>query len=336
MIEEFEKIKKTFDLSINDVNTINELETLRIEFLGRKSELTNSLSKIATLPIEERKEAGQSGNTLRNYIEEKINEKAKELENVMYRNYDEFDVTLPGKKVGIGRLHPHTLVLREFGEIFKQMGFSFYAGPEIETDEYVFERLNLPKNHPARSLQDTLIIDDPEVILRSHTSSVEIRGMEALDLPIRIVVPGRVYRYEDLNQTNHFAFFQYEGLAIGEKITMADLKGTFESFAKQYFGDDTLIRIRAKYYPQVEPGCGLDIQCKFCHGTGCPVCKRRGWLEASGGGMVHPNALRSCGIDPEKYSGFAWGIGFDRLVMQKYKINDIRKLFDGSLNNFEN
>jgi len=333
MIEEkLNKIKQDYDSEILVANEIKQVEEIRIKYLGKKAELMDVLANLRFLEPEERKTVGRMANELRLNIERQINEKLLEMKNKFSTNTNvKIDVTLPGTKQKIGILHPYTLAMREMNEIFKQMGFSVYAGPEIETDEYVFEKLNLPKDHPARSLQDTLIIEDPEIILRSHTSSVEIRAMENEKLPLRIVVPGRTYRYEDLNQTNHFAFFQYEGLAVGEGITIADLKGTFESFAKSFYGPDTVIRFRAKYYPQVEPGCGLDIQCKFCKGAGCPVCKKRGWIEASGGGMVHPNALRAVGIDPKKYSGFAWGIGFDRVVMQKYGINDIRKAFDGTL-----
>jgi phenylalanyl-tRNA synthetase alpha chain len=325
MTNQIEKIKQSFD-SEKGLNP----DDLKRKYLGKESDLMQILANLKNLSPEEKKEIGKSANELRKYFEEKI----VEFSQIDYSNdekYHNFDVTLPGERRKLGTFHPGTLVAREMNEIFKQLGFSVYVGPEIETDEYVFEKLNLPKNHPARSLQDTLMIEEPEVILRSHTSSVEIRAMENEKLPIRIVVPGRAFRYEDLNQTNHFAFFQYEGLAIGENITMADLKGTFEAFAKSFFGEETKIRIRMKYYPQVEPGCGLDIQCRFCEGAGCPVCKKRGWIETSGGGMVHPNALRAVGIDPEKYSGFAFGMGFDRIVMQKFKIDDIRKLYNGTI-----
>ena len=330
--EKLNKIKESVIKDVQEVKDLNRLDDIKSIYLSKKSELSGILANIRFLEAEERKTTGQNANILKIFIEKEIEIKLNELksQDISALN-NNIDVTLPGKKYRIGTLHPYTLVMREMNEIFKQLGFSVYAGPEIETDEYVFEKLNLPKNHPARSLQDTFIIEDPEIILRSHTSSVEIRAMENEKLPLRVVVPGRTYRYENLNQTNHFAFFQYEGLVVGEGITMADLKGTFESFAKSFFGAETKIRIRAKYYPQVEPGCGLDILCKFCDGVGCTVCKKRGWLETSGGGMVHPNALKGVGIDPNKYTGFAWGMGFDRIVMQKYGINDIRKAFDGTL-----
>lgn len=327
MLDNIKKLKESFETELTQSSNIEELKK---KYLGKDSELMKILSSIPTLAQELRKDIGREGNILRKEIEEKLNNFLNK--NVSNKSLlEEVDVTLPGKRRKLGKLHPHTIVMREMNDIFKQLGFSVYSGPEIETDEYVFERLNLPKDHPARSLQDTLVIEDPDVILRSHTSSVENRAMENEKLPLRVVVPGRTYRYEDLNQTNHFAFYQYEGLAIAEDLTLADLKGTFESFAKSFFGSKTKIRIRAKYYPQVEPGCGLDILCTFCEGKGCPVCKKRGWAEMAGGGMVHANALRANGIDPEKYSGFAWGMGFERFVMQKFGVTDIRKFYDGTL-----
>lgn len=327
MIDELKNIQLEFDKSLEEGLAFDELKN---KFFGKHSKLMEVLGGMKDLSIEEKMAVGKLANEIKIYITSKLEDLSKSTITTSTK-FQDIDVTLPGEKRYIGKLHPHTVIMREMNDIFKGLGFSVYDGPEIETDEYVFERLNLPKDHPARSLQDTLIIEDPEILLRSHTSSVEIRALEKESLPIRIVVPGRAFRYEDLNQTNHFAFYQYEGLAVGENITLADLKGTFEIFAKSFFGNDTKIRIRAKYYPQVEPGCGLDILCKFCNGNGCSVCKRRGWLEASGGGMVHPKALKASGIDPEKYSGFAFGFGFDRIVMQRFGITDIRKLFDGTL-----
>ncbi len=326
MLDKIAKIKQSFENDLQSAITATELKR---KYLSKNSELYTILSNIKNLPLEERKSIGSQVNELKEYITTIIEQRSDQ--NITSASYSHIDVTLPGRRHKLGTYHPNTLIAREMNNIFKSLGFSVYTGPEIETDEYVFEKLNLPKHHPARSLQDTLIIEDPEIILRSHTSSVEIRAMENEKLPLRVVVPGRAFRYEDLNQTNHFAFYQYEGLAVGKNITMADLKGTFEIFAKKFWGPETQIRIRAKYYPQVEPGCGLDVLCGFCHGSGCSVCKRRGWIEIAGGGMVHPNALRSVGINPNVYSGFAFGIGFDRTVMQKYKIDDIRKLYDGTI-----
>lgn len=325
MIEKLNKIKSEYEA---DAKILSSAE-IKNKYLGKNSELMQILSSIKDLSPDEKKIVGKEGNALKRSIESQINSEGSDSKSSL--SSEDIDVTLPGKRLKLGRLHPHTLVMREMNDIFRQLGFSVYSGPEIETDEYIFEKANLPKNHPARSLQDTLTIKDPEILLRSHTSSVENRAMENEKLPLRIVVPGRVYRYEDLNQTNHFAFFQYQGVCVGEDITMADLKGTFEFFVHQFFGSEVQTRFRSKYYPEVEPGVGLDLMCKFCGGTGCPVCKRRGWAEILGAGMIHPNMLRMSGIDPKKYSGFAWGMGFDRLVMQKYGISDIRVLFNGGI-----
>lgn len=312
------------------LSTIQDLEQLEISYLGRNGKMNALFKTMKDLSVEEKKQMGGTLNTVKQELAAAIAAKKEELLRSGGKAPD-IDVTLPGIKPRLGKLHPHTIVRREMNDIFKHMGFSVYEGPHIETDEYVFERANLPKHHPARSLQDTIIIENPEIILRSHTSSVESRAMEALSLPLRVVVPGIAFRYETPNQTNHFIFYQYEGIAVAEDLTMSDLHGTLETFCKLFFGPETKTRIRAKYYPQVEPGCGLDIICKFCNGDGCPVCKRRGWVEIAGAGMVHANMLRMNGIDPAKYSGFAWGMGFDRIVMQKLNIDDIRKLYDGTL-----
>jgi len=214
---------------------------------------------------------------------------------------------------------------------FRYYGYSVYEGPEVEFNEYNFEKLNLPKDHPARSLADTLFISEPNIMLRTHTSSVETRAMTNEDLPLRIVVPGKVFRNETTNATNNSMFYQYEGLVVDKNVSMAELKGTLDKFIKFLYGVETKTRFRCKYYPQVEPGAGLDIQCLFCNSKGCTVCKFRGWVEVLGCGMVHPNVLRSCGIDHKKWSGFAFGMGLDRIVMLKYGIDDIRKLYSGEL-----
>ncbi|MCX7996872.1 MAG: phenylalanine--tRNA ligase subunit alpha [Patescibacteria group bacterium] len=315
------------------VKGISQLEEIETKYLGRNGKVNSlfkNMKKLAEEASKDVKEIGKELNRLKQELERLITEK-KELLLADGGTGPDIDLTLPGIRPRIGKLHPHTLVRRQMNDIFKGMGFSVYEGPHIETDEYVFERANLPKNHPARSLQDTIIIENPDILLRSHTSSVQSRAMENLELPIRLVVPGFAFRYETPNQTNHFIFLQYEGIAVAEDLTMADLHGALETFCKMFFGRDTKVRIRCKYYPQVEPGCGLDIQCKFCGGKGCAVCKRRGWVEIAGAGMVHANMLRMNGIDPSRYSGFAWGMGFDRIVMQKLNIDDIRKLYNGAL-----
>lgn len=329
-MEGSDDILSALERDLKAAATLQRLDELEIAYLGRNGAVNNLFKALKSKSIEERKALGQKLNNLKNELERLLRDKREQLlANI--KAAPDIDVTLPGKPVRLGRLHPHTIVRRAMNDIFKQLGFSVYEGPHIETDEYVFERANLPKNHPARSLQDTIIIENPEILLRSHTSSVQSRAMEALELPIRLVVPGFAFRYETPNQTNHFIFLQYEGIAVAEDITMADLYGTLERFCKVFFGPDTKVRIRCKYYPQVEPGCGLDIMCAFCAGSGCAVCKRRGWVEIAGAGMVHANMLRANGIDPYKYSGFAWGMGFDRIVMQKLNIDDIRKLYNGAL-----
>jgi phenylalanyl-tRNA synthetase alpha chain len=316
-------------VAISNTSSFTELEKKELEYLGRNGAINTAMQELKAMSGDEKKTYGQKMNSVKQAILQAVEEQKGKLLNSV--TDIDIDVSLPGIRRKIGQLHPHTIIRRQMNGIFKQLGFSVYEGPHIETDEYVFERANLPKNHPARSLQDTIILEDPEILLRSHTSSVESRAMDAEPLPLRIVVPGITFRYETPNQTNHFMFYQYEGMAIAQDITLADLHGTFESFCKSFFGNDVVIRIRAKYYPQVEPGCGLDMQCVFCKGAGCSVCKRRGWVEISGGGMIHANMLRINNIDPQKYSGFAWGMGFDRIVMQKLGIDDIRKLYDGTL-----
>lgn len=326
---DLEALKERALKEIQAASSSKKLEAVRIAYEGRNGIINKQFALLKDLSPEEKKAQGPSLNAFKKFVHEAI--VAREEELMSTTGGTDIDISLPGIRQKLGQLHPHTIVRRQMNGIFKQLGFSVYEGPHIETDEYVFERANLPKHHPARSLQDTIIIEDPEILLRSHTSSVESRAMENEELPLRIVVPGVAFRYETPNQTNHFLFFQYEGMAIAEDITMADLHGTFESFCKSFFGAAVKIRIRCKYYPQVEPGIGLDLICTFCNGKGCPVCKRRGWVEIAGAGMIHANMLRMNGIDPEKYSGFAWGMGFDRIVMQKLKIDDIRKLYDGTL-----
>lgn len=307
----------------------DSVEALRTKYLGKKQGLFTQLSQVMRdLATEDRREAGQILNAVKQEIEDRL----ASLESNDEKNpLDDIDQTLPGIRPKIGKLHPTTQVLRSMNAFFRYLGYSVYQGPEIETDEFNFNKLNLPMDHPARELQDTLYISEPDVLLRTHTSSVETRALTHEKLPIRIVVPGKVYRNETSNATNNSTFYQYEGLVVDRNITMADLKGTLVAFAKFLYGEDVKTRFRCKYYPQVEPGAGMDIQCSFCHGEGCVVCKHRGWIEVLGSGMVHPNMLRKCGIDHEEWTGFAFGMGLDRLVMLKHGINDVRKLYNGEL-----
>jgi len=319
-----------FEEELRETTTAKEFEELEIKYLGRNGLVNAKLKEIKDLVSDKRKAFGEEINKLKKNIEAGIQEGRKNIAEVSpSENY--FDDSLPGKKPHIGHFHPTTLVIRRINSFFRYLGYSVYEGPEIETNEYNFEKLNLPKDHPARELADTLYIQEPEILLRTHTSSVEARAMTQEKLPLRIVVPGKSYRNESVNSTNNAIFYQYEGLVIDKGISMAHLKGTLSEFAKFLYGEKVVTRFRCKYYPQVEPGVGFDIQCTFCGGKGCTVCKYRGFIEALGAGMVHPNVLQACNIDSKIWSGFAFGMGLDRLVMLTYGIDDIRKLYNGSL-----
>ncbi|MEP7166658.1 MAG: phenylalanine--tRNA ligase subunit alpha [Candidatus Woesebacteria bacterium] len=313
--------------------TKNEMVALVAQYTGKNSLLFEAGALLKTALPEQKRVLGQAINTFRTAINaaaENATVGTDDGTNIV-RDPIRDDSTLPGERPPIGHLHPTTMVIRKINSFFRYMGYSVYEGPEIESNEFNFEKLNLPKDHPARELADTFYIRDPEVLLRTHTSSVETRAMSTESLPLRIVVPGKVYRNENSNTTNTSMFHQYEGLLVDKGVRMSDLKGTLNRFVRFLYGDDVKTRFRCKYYPQVEPGAGMDIQCSFCGGTGCSVCKYRGWIEVLGCGMVHPNVLNACGIDPTEYSGFAFGMGLDRLVMLTYGINDIRKLYNGEL-----
>lgn len=316
--------------AIEEAVSIDALEVVRISFFGRKGEFTLISQTMGSLSPEERVATGRKLNEVKNTLDTAFSTRRRELD-VTNDWLSSLDTSLPGEKPILGHLHPTTETLRAINGWFRSQGYSVYEGPEVETNEFNFEKLNLPKDHPARELADTLYIREPDLLLRTHTSSVETRAMTAEELPLRIVVPGKVYRNETSNMTNNSMFYQYEGLVIDKQMSMAELKGTLNAFVRFLYGSDVKTRFRCKYYPQVEPGAGLDIQCTFCQGAGCSVCKHRGWIEVLGAGMVHPNALRACGIDPDAWSGFAFGMGLDRMVMLKYGITDIRKLYNGEL-----
>lgn len=304
-------------------------DVLRLMHLGAKSEFTRVSRNIAHIPKEDKAQIGLFINEVKQSIEAAIAQKSDSVTSQVQSTW--IDATLPGIKPIQGHLHPTTLVIREMNSIFSKMGFSVADGPEIETDEYNYNRLNLPLDHPARDLQDSLYIEEPNWLLRTHTSSVESHLLAEVAPPFRYVIPGKVYRFENANATNNIMFYQYEGMAVGTDITMAELKGTLDQFVKQFFGRDRETRFRCKYYPQVEPGVGVDISCIFCHKKGCTVCKGRGWIEMLGAGMVHPNMFTKAGLDPNKLTGFAWGMGLDRIVMQRYGISDIRSLYNGDI-----
>ncbi len=309
-----------------------ELEQVRVRFLGRQGALTGLLRSLGTLPAEERREVGAAANEVKRALETLLEQRlteARETERRQARARQRPDLTLPGRRPPLGTRHPLTLVQDEIVGIFVGLGFSIAEGPEIETDYYNFEALNIPADHPARDMQDTFYLPD-ERLLRTHTSPVQIRTMQAQRPPVRIICPGTVYR-RDADITHSPMFHQIEGLAVDRHITMADLKGTLELFAREMFGARSRIRFRPSFFPFTEPSAEVDVLCFLCGGEGCRVCKASGWLEILGSGMVHPNVLRNVGYDPEAFTGWAFGMGIERVAMLKYGIDDIRLFFENDL-----
>ena len=307
-----------------------DLEQIKIKYLGKKGELTAVLRGMGALSAEERPLIGQLANEIRAQIEEALAEKAALAQSAALEKQlkaEKLDVTMPGAKLPMGHIHPLTRVQRELEDIFIGMGFSIVEGPEVELDYYNFQALNIPENHPARDTQDTFYITD-NILLRSQTSPVQVRTMEHMKPPIRIISPGRVYRSDALDSTHSPLFHQLEGLVVYKGITMGDLKGTLETFAKKMFGESTRIRFRPHHFPFTEPSAEVDVSCYVCGGKGCRLCKGEGWIEILGAGMVHPFVLSNCGIDPEEYSGFAFGLGIERIAMKAYSIDDIRLFYE--------
>ncbi len=331
MKEILQKIRSEALERINSADA--DLEALRVRYLGKKGELTAVLRGMAGLSPDERPVVGQLANKVRAEIENAIAErtavqKQKALEAQLLA--ERVDVTAPGAAPAIGHNHPLTVVRRDLEEIFLGLGFSIAEGPEVEYDYYNFQALNIPENHPARDMQDTFYITD-KVLLRSQTSPVQVRVMEKQKPPIRIVSPGRVYRSDDVDATHSPLFHQFEGLVVDRGITMGDLKGMLELFAKNMFGADTRIRFRPHHFPFTEPSAEVDVSCFACGGKGCRLCKGEGWIEILGAGMVHPHVLSGCGIDPEEYSGFAFGLGIERIALLKYHIDDMRLLYENDI-----
>lgn len=331
MKEILQKIRSEALERINSADA--DLEALRVRYLGKKGELTAVLRGMAGLSPEERPVVGQLANKVRAEIENAIAErtavqKQKALEAQLLA--ERVDVTAPGAAPTIGHNHPLTVVRRDLEEIFLGLGFSIAEGPEVEYDYYNFQALNIPENHPARDTQDTFYITD-NILLRSQTSPVQVRVMEKQKPPIRIVSPGRVYRSDDVDATHSPLFHQFEGLVVDRGITMGDLKGMLELFAKNMFGADTRIRFRPHHFPFTEPSAEVDVSCFACGGKGCRLCKGEGWIEILGAGMVHPHVLSGCGIDPEEYSGFAFGLGIERIALLKYHIDDMRLLYENDI-----
>ncbi len=300
------------------------LEKFRIQFLGSKNILKDLFSEIKNVAAEKRKEIGQSINALKSKAQNKFDDFMSDIDE-KDNEIDSIDLSLPGDNVLLGSRHPLSIVNEEFIEVFEKIGFTVSEGPEVEDDWHNFTGLNLPEEHPARDMQDTFFIEkNPDWLLRTHTSSVQMRVMEAQELPIRTITPGRVYRNEAISARAHCFFHQVEGLYIDKNVSFADLKQTLLYFAQQYFGKNTKIRLRPSYFPFTEPSAEMDVSCTLCNQKGCKVCKNTGWLEIGGCGMVDPNVLKNANIDPEEYSGFAFGFGIDRIAMLKYEINDLR------------
>ena len=316
---------------------ISAIEEIRVKYLGKKGELTGILKQLGSLSPEERPIVGQLVNKAKAELEDEIKAKVaqiKEKELTESLINEKIDVTMPGKRTNMGYKHPLSVVLDELKEIFMGMGYSIVEGPEVELDYYNFEALNLPKDHPARDTQDTFYISD-NVLLRTQTSPVQVRVMEKQQPPLRIISPGRVFRSDEVDANHSPLFHQIEGLAIDKGITMGDLKGTLETFAKRLYGEDSVVRFRPHHFPFTEPSAEMDIQCFNCGGKGCRLCKNEGWIEILGCGMVHPKVLENCGIDPEEYQGFAFGIGLERIVMRKFKIDDMRLLYENDMKFFK-
>ncbi|MDD3229430.1 MAG: phenylalanine--tRNA ligase subunit alpha [Oscillospiraceae bacterium] len=310
-----------------------QLDNLRVHYLGKKGSLTAILKQMKNLSAEERPVIGKLANEIRSNIEQTIAERTEELKNMELEHRlraEAIDVTLPGKPRKLGCKHPLSSTLEDLEEIFFGMGFSIAEGPEVEYDYYNFEALNIPKDHPARDDQDTFYIND-KILLRTQTSPVQVRTMQSQKLPIRIIAPGRVYRSDAVDATHSPLFHQVEGLVVDKGITFADLKGTLETFIKRLYGKDSVVRFRPHHFPFTEPSAEVDVQCFHCHGEGCRLCKGEGWIEILGCGMVHPKVLSNCGIDPEEYSGFAFGIGLERIAMRKYNIDDMRLFYENDI-----
>lgn len=330
MKEKLEQIKSDAEQSVSAADSLEKIEELRIKYLGKKGELTAILKMMGGLSNEERPIMGKLANDVRQAIENSISEKTEFLKKSLQAEKlkaEAVDVTMPGKKSTVGNLHPLNTVLNDMIDIFQSMGFDVVDGPEIETDYYNFQMLNVPEDHPARDMQDTFYLND-KFLLRTQTSAAQIRTMETRKPPIRIVCPGRVFRADEVDATHSPVFHQMEGLVVDKGITMCDLKGVLEQFAHEIYGPETKVKFRPSFFPFTEPSVEVDVTCSECGGKGCRVCKGSGWIEILGAGMVHPNVLRGCGIDPEVYSGFAFGIGLDRLTTTRYKISDIRLLFE--------
>ncbi len=330
MNERLVKLKENALAKINEADSLDKLNDIRVAFLGKKGELTEILKGMKDIAPEDRPKVGQIVNETRAAIEEVLEDAKKNLASKALEaklKSEVIDVTLPAKKNNVGHSHPNTLALEEVKKIFIGMGYEVVEGPEVEYDYYNFEALNIPANHPAKDEQDTFYIDD-KILLRTQTSSVQVHEMERGKLPIKMISPGRVYRADEVDATHSPCFHQVEGMVIDENITFADLKGTLAEFAKQLFGPETKVKFRPHHFPFTEPSAEMDVSCFKCGGKGCRMCKGEGWIEILGCGMIHPHVFEMSGIDKDKYTGFAFGIGLERIALLKYEIDDMRLLYE--------
>ena len=337
MQDRLQELRSAALAGLAQANNTAEIQAWRVNFLGKKGRLTEILREVGRLPAEERPVAGQASNQLKLELEAALDRreqelKAQELQHAL--EAERIDVSLPGRPPSIGLLHPTTRAVNRIVSIFASMGYQVVEGPEVELDYYNFEALNIPPEHPARDMWDTFYIrqgQGQDVLLRTHTSPNQVRVMEKTKPPVRVVVPGRCYRYEAQDASHESMFYQIEGLAVDEGITLADLKGTLTTWARRMYGSDMKVRFRCDYFPFVEPGVEMSMSCVVCRGAGCRVCKGSGWLEVMGAGMVHPRVLAGVGYDPEKYTGFAFGMGPERIAMVQYGIDDIRLFYGNDL-----
>ena len=321
--------------AISDAESIDSLDALRVRYLGKKGELTAILKQMGKLSAEERPVMGQLANQIRSDLEASIENTRKRLEAAALEarlQMETLDVTIPAEELKLGHKHPMYMALDEIKDIFVGMGFTVLDGPEVELASYNFDKLNAQEGHPSRDWSDTFYFDeDSRVMLRSQTSPMQVRAMETMPLPIRIIAPGRVYRKDEVDATHSPMFHQVEGMVIDKNVTMADLKGTLNAVMEQLFGEGTVTRFRPHHFPFTEPSCEMDVQCHKCGGKGCPTCKGEGWIEVLGAGMIHPHVLEMSGIDPEEYTGWAFGMGLERLAMRRFKISDLRLIFENDV-----
>ena len=335
MKEKLEQIRQEALSAFAQAGSAQDLDALRVKYLGKKGELTNVLKMMGSLSAEERPVVGQMANEVREALTAALEERQAALEEEALDQRlaaEALDVTIPGKAPHLGHRHPMYIALDELKDIFVGMGFTVLDGPEVELAEYNFDKLNAEEGHPSRDWSDTFYFDqDSRVMLRSQTSPMQVRAMETMELPIRIIAPGRVYRKDEVDATHSPMFHQVEGMVIDKGVTMADLKGTLNTVVEMLYGKGTKTRFRPHHFPFTEPSCEMDVQCHKCGGVGCPTCKGEGWIEMLGAGMIHPKVLKMAGIDPEVYSGWAFGIGLERTAMRRFKIADLRLIFENDV-----